>query len=173
MANTKKKIKKKKEELRVVPDSSWLLAKLNSKDRNHVSVESSLGAILPYRPAFYIPILVYMETLSALRRQRIAFSKCYKILNSFLETIHYFEEKKLTTKKLIEKHKSFSRLRISQLKGADFYIATEGLSLNAKILTCDKEMRDRVIKYYKQIYFLSDRAKSFPSELPRLMRDIQ
>lgn len=164
---------KHEKELKVLIESSWLTAKLDEDDENHVSVESSFGALKPYEPTFYIPILVYMETLSNLRRKRIPFNECNKILENFRKKINYRDERRIVFKHLIDKHKNFSRSKISQLKGVDFYIATEGLYLNAKILTCDKEMSDRVFKYYKQIYFISDRAKGKNSELPRLIKDIQ
>lgn len=163
-----------KVELRVVPDSSWLIAILDEKDTHHVPANSSFGAILPYNPIFYIPSLVYLETISRLRRvNKIPVKKCELKIGKFLQKINYKHSRLLEISEIIQKYKTFSRVKISKLHPLDFYIVTEGIVLDAKILTCDLRMYYYVKKYYKNIYFLTDKVKEKGSDLANLIENIQ
>jgi predicted nucleic acid-binding protein len=164
----------KKLELRVVPDSSWLIAILDEKDTHHVSANSSFGAMLPYEPIFYIPSLVYLETISRLIRiNKIPVKKCELKIGKFLQKISYRQSRLLEIPEIIQKYKTFSRVKISKLHPLDFYIVTEGIVLDAKILTCDLGMYYYVKKYYKNIYFLTDKVRDKGSDLANLIKDIQ
>lgn len=161
-------------ELRIVPDSSWLIAILDEKDTHHTPANSSFGAILPYNPVFYIPSLVYLETMSRLIRvNKITVKKCELKIGKFLQKINYRRSRLLEISGIIQKYRLFSRVKISKLHPLDFYIATEGIVLNAKILTCDLQMYHYVRKYYKNIYFLTDKVKKKKSDLANLIEDIQ
>lgn len=161
-------------EMKIVPDSSWLIAVLDEKDTHHIPATSSLGAILPYKPTFYIPAIVYLETLSRLIRvNKIPVKKCEQKIDRFLKSITYKHSSRLDISQIIEKYKAFSRVKISKLHPLDFYIATEGIFLGAKILTCDLRMYHYVRKYYSKIYFMTDKVKEKGSDLSNLIKDIQ
>lgn len=163
-----------KSEIRILPDSSWLIAILDEKDTHHIPTTSSLGAILPYKPVFYIPALVYLETISRLIRvNKIPVQKCEHKINKFLQKISYKHSKSLEIAEILKKYKTFSRVKISKLHPLDFYIVTEGIFLDAKILTCDIRMYYYVKKYYQKIYFLTDKVKERGSDLANLIKDIQ
>jgi len=167
-------IESDKKELRVVPDSSWLIAILDENDTHHTPADSSFGAIRPYKPIFYIPSLVYLETISRLIRvNKIPVKKCELKIGKFLQKIYYKQSGLLEIPQIIQKYKNFSRVKISKLHPLDFYIATEGIFLDAKILTCDVKMYYYVKKYYKNIYFLTDKVKEKGSDLANLIKDIQ
>lgn len=161
-------------ELRIVPDTSWLIAILDENDTHHTPANSSFGAIFPYNPVFYIPSLVYLETISRLIRvNKIPVQKCELRIEKFLRKINYKHSRLLEISEIIQKYKTFSRVKISKLHPLDFYIVAEGIILNAKILTCDLRMYYYVKKYYKKIYFLTDKVKEKSSDLANLIRDIQ
>jgi len=161
-------------EMRIVPDSSWLIAILDEKDTHHIPAASSLGAIFPSKPVFYIPALVYLETISRLIRvNKIPVKKCENKIERFLTKINYKHSQSLEISEILKKYKTFSRVKISKLHPLDFYIATEGVFLGAKILTCDVKMYYYVKKYYKNIYFLTDKVKEKGSDLANLIKNIQ
>ncbi len=163
-----------KVELRIVPDSSWLIAILDEKDTHHIPASSSLGAILPYKPIFYIPALVYLETISRLIRvNKIQVKKCEHKIDNLLQKINYKHSSSLAISEILRKYNTFSRVKISKLHPLDFYIATEGVFLDAKILTCDVRMYYYVNKYYPKIYFLTDKVKKKGNDLSKLIKDIQ
>ncbi|MEK7662067.1 MAG: type II toxin-antitoxin system VapC family toxin [Patescibacteria group bacterium] len=173
MAKKKKTKKHSKEKPEILLDSSWILAYMNEKDFNHNAAISSCGAILPYKPIFYIPSLVYLEVFSNLRRRKIPVKKCEKTLRDFWVKIDNRHQKSGPNKEgIIERYRIFSRVKISLLRPNDFLIATEGMRLGAKILTLDLEMYKKVYKYYKYIYYLADHSKNKESDLPRLISDI-
>lgn len=164
----------KKLELRIVPDSSWLIAILDDKDTHNIPANSSFGAILPYQPIFYIPALVYLETISRLIRvNKINVKKCEEKIQKFFSRINFKHSTSLEMSQILEKYKTFSRVKISKLHPLDFYIATEGIFLNAMILTCDLRMYQYVKKYYKNIYFMTDKVKEKGSDLANLINTIQ
>jgi len=161
-------------ELRIVPDSSWLIAILDEKDTHNVPASSSLGALLPYKPIFYIPALVYLETISRLIRvNKIPVTKCEEKIQKLLSKIRYKHSTLLDIKKILEKYKKFSRIKIAKLHPLDFYIVTDGIFLDAKILTCDLKMYQYVKKYYNNIYFMTDKVREKGSDLSNLIGDIQ
>ncbi len=161
-------------ELRILPDSSWLIAILDESDSHHIPVASSLGALSPYEPIFYIPALVYLETISRLIRvNKIPVKKCAQKIDRFLSKIKYKYSTTLEISDILEKYKTFSRVKISKMHPLDFYIATEGVFLDAKILTCDLKMYRYVRQYYKNIYFMTDKVIEKDSDLGSLIRDIQ
>lgn len=161
-------------ELKIMPDTSWLIALVDEKDSHHVPVKSSFGAIFPYNPTFYIPAVVYLETLSKLvRANKISPKKAYDKIQKVLEKINFKHSTKLGMDDIINKYKAFSRIKISKLTALDFYIVAEGISLEAKILTCDVHMYSIAKKYYNKIYFLTDKVKDYESELANLIRDVQ
>jgi predicted nucleic acid-binding protein len=160
--------------LRILPDSSWLVAILDSKDTHHVSALSSFGALAPYKPVFYLPALVYLETLSRLIRvNKLPVKKCADKISRFLDKVECRYSRELEIAEIIRKYKTFSRVKISKLHPLDFYIATEGIVLDAKILTCDLRMFNYVSRYYKKIYFMTDRVREKGSDLSALIKDIQ
>lgn len=161
-------------ELKVLPDSSWLIAALDENDSHHIPVASSIGAILPYEPVFYIPALVYLETISRLIRvNKIPVQKCEHKIDNFLKKINFKHSRLLEISDILKKYKTFSRVKISKLHPLDFYIVTEGILLDAKVLTCDVRMYHYVKKYYSKIYFLTDKIKEKDSDLSNLIKDIQ
>lgn len=163
-----------KRELRILPDSSWLIAMLDENDTHHIPASSSLGAILPYKPIFYIPALVYLETISRLIRiNKIQVKKCEHKIDNFLQKINYKHSRSLEIPEILRKYNTFSRVKISKLHPLDFYIATEGIFLDAKILTCDLRMYHYVNKYYPKIYFLTDKVAEKGSDLAKLIKDTQ
>ena len=166
---------KESQEIRIVPDTSWLVALLDEKDAHHVAAESSFGAVLPYKPVFYIPAIAYMETASRLIRVgKMSVKKCFELMDKkFLHRINYKHSTKLAIKDVVEKYKKFSRVKIKSLHPVDFHIATEGILLGAKILTCDLKMYEYVAKYYKEIYFVVDNAKKQKSGLGDLLQQFK
>jgi predicted nucleic acid-binding protein len=169
-----KTINSKKAELRIVPDSSWLIAVLDENDTHHIPANSSFGAMLPYNPIFYIPSLVYLETISRLIRvNKISVKKCEQKIGKFLSRVNYKHSRTLEIPEILSKYKKFSRVKLSKLHPIDFYIVTEGVFLAAKILTCDLKMYHYASKYYQNIYFMTDKIKQKNSDLANLIRDIQ
>jgi predicted nucleic acid-binding protein len=161
-------------ELRIVPDSSWLIAVLDENDTHHISAASSFGALLPYKPIFYIPALVYLETISRLIRiNKIPVVKCEQKIDKFFSKINYKHSRKLEISEILQKYKTFSRVKLSKLHPVDFYIVTEGMFLDAKILTCDVKMYLYAQKYYHKIYFMTDKVKGKNSDLASLIKDVQ
>jgi predicted nucleic acid-binding protein len=161
-------------ELKIFPDSSWLIAILDERDSHHKAAESSLGALLPYNPVFYVAPIVYMETMSKLiRKLRIPVRNCYDKIEKFFSNYQCRDKNILEKKEIVQKYKHFSRIKIKELTPIDFYIVSEGMLLNAKILTCDIKMYRTARKYYKDIYFLSDIVKNIKSDLGRLISDVQ
>ncbi len=167
-------MEEKIKELRIVPDSSWLIALIDEKDSHHIAAKSSVGAILPYKPVFYISAIVYLETISHfVRVNKISVKKSFDKIEKLLNSLNCRHSKSLELKEIVHKYKSFSRVKISKMRPMDFYIATEGIFLSAKILTCDIGMYKYVEKYYKDIYFLTDKVKNQISDLGRLIENIQ
>ncbi len=161
-------------EIRIVPDSSWLIALLDENDSHHIPTTASFGALLPYKPTFYIPALVYLESLSRLIRiNKMPVKKCVQKIDRFLSKIEYKHSRTLEISEILQKYKTFSRVKISKMHPLDFYIVTEGVFLNAKILTCDLKMYRYVRRYYKKIYFITDKVEEKDSDLGSLIRDIQ
>jgi len=164
-----------KTKLRIILDTSWLVAIIDEKDFHHTSVNSSLGALLPYHPLFYVPTVVFMEAMSRLIRvNKISVSKARKTILKLLGVeLHAIHESNMNYRDILEKYKTYSRIKIKSLKAIDFYIVTAGIGFNAKILTCDLPMYKSVKKYYKEIYFISDEVEAKESDLARLIHDIQ
>lgn len=161
-------------EVKVVPDSSWLVAIFDENDPHHIAATSSLGAIRPYGPTFFIPALAYLETISRLIRiNKIPVKKCVKKMSRLFSKTDCRYSRVFEISEIIEKYKRFSHMKISKMHPIDFYIATEGVFLNARILTCDVKMYEYVKKHYKNIYFITDMAKERSSDLPKLIKDIQ
>lgn len=78
MAN-KSQEKIDKADLLILPDTSWLVALIDEDDAHHIAAESSLGALMPYKPAFHVPVLVAMELASRLIRvNKSSVSTCKK-----------------------------------------------------------------------------------------------
>lgn len=99
-------------EIRIVPDSSWLIAILDEKDTHHISATSSLGAILPYKPVFYIPAIIYLETISRLIRvNKIQVQKCEHKIDKFLQKISYKHSKFLEIAEILKNIKLFHGLK--------------------------------------------------------------
>ena len=172
----KEKIPSSNKNIRVLPDSSWLVAILREKDSHHISALSALGALEPYSPTCFIPTIVVMEVMSQLiRKDKLSHTKAKdKLKKLFDKKLHPWHNKNLGVEDIMEKYKIFAKFRkINTLKSVDFYIASEGIGLDARILTCDIEMYKKVKKYYKKIYFLSDIVRDQKSDLARLIEDIQ
>ena len=56
----------------------------------------------------------------------------------------------------------------------DFLIATEALSINAKIITNDAKMYRNFKKTYKgTIFFVTDRVEGIKNETPKLLEHVQ
>ena len=162
------------DKLKIFPDSSWLIAILDENDSHHRAAKSSLGALLPYEPIFYIAPMVYMEILSrSIRKHGIPVKKCIERIKKFMSKIQYRNKTVFDIKEIGEKYKIFSRIKIKKLTPIDFYIVSEGMLLDANILTCDIKMYRTVKKYYNRIYFMSDVVKGIDSDLGRLISDIQ
>lgn len=144
-------------------------------DSHHKSALSSLGAIKPYKPIFYITPIVYLEVMSRLiKKKKISVKKCHDKIQKFLSGIEYKHKTSLDLTEITQKFKAFSRIKISKkLSAIDFYVVAEGIALDAKILTCDLNMYHIAKKYYKNIYFLTDQLKNQKSDLSRLINDIQ
>lgn len=162
-------------EFRIFPDSSWLIAVIDEADSHHKAALSSLGAMKPYKPIFYITPIVYLETMSRLiKKRKIAVKKCYDKIQKFLSNIEYKHKTNLDLAEINQKFKDFSRVKISKnLSSIDFYVVAEGILLDARILTCDVNMHRIATKYYDKIYFLTDKVKDKESDLGRLISDIQ
>ena len=176
--NEEKRVDPGKEESKIIllPDTSWLVAILDEKDSHHVAAQSSLGALMPYKPAFHVPILASIETMSRLIRvNKMSVSICRKkVLDLFANTLHAkgasrtykFEE-------ILDRYDKWKRKEVKNLTAVDFCIVTEGIGLEAKILTCDLKMYKSAKKYYQDIYFMSDMVEAQESDLARLIHDIQ
>ncbi len=166
---------KQSAKLEVLPDSSWLIAVIDDKDSHHKAALSSLGAMKPYKPMFYVAPIVYLETISRLiTKNNLAVKKCYDKVQKFISSIDYKHKTGLDLGEVEHKFKTFSRIRISKkLSAVDFYVVAEGMLLEAKILTCDLKMYRVAKDYYEQIYFLTDQVKGYKSDLGRLISDIQ
>jgi len=161
--------------LRMFPDSSWLIAIIDDTDSHHTAALSSVGALKPYKPIFYIAPIVYLETMSRLiKKKKITVKKCYDKVEKFLSSIQCKEKTSLDLTEIVQKFKTFSRIKISKnLSPIDFYVVAEGILLSAKILTCDFGMYNVAKKYYDKIYLLTDQLKDKLSDLGRLINDIQ
>ncbi len=160
----------------ILPDTSWLVAILDEKDSHHTAATSSLGALLPYKPKFYVPVLVALELMSRLIRVnkipvKSARSKILRLIGEKL-TAHG-RVKKHSFDEIFDNYIKCSRQEIKKLTAIDFLVVTEGIALDAKILTCDLKMYNSTKKYYKAIYFMSDKVSSQGSDLGRLIYDIQ
>jgi predicted nucleic acid-binding protein len=165
-----------KVELLIVPDTSWLVAVIDENDSHHVSAESSLGALLPYQPSFHVPIMAFMETISRLIRvNKMSVKKAQEKTLKFVGKRLHAKGASTTfnVENILEKYKIYSRIKIKSLTTIDFFIVTEGIGLNAKILTCDLKMYRAAKKYYKHIYFMTDKVEKQKSDLARLIFGIQ
>lgn len=168
--------KPKDNKVLLLADTSWLVAILDEKDSHHIAAKSSLGAVLPYEPAFHVPILASIETMSRLIRvNKISVTKCKeKIIGLLGNTLNAKgASRKYEFKEILETYDVFNRKEIKSLTAIDFCIVTEGIGLRAKILTCDLKMYRSAKKYYKDIYFMSDKVEAQESDLARLIHDIQ
>lgn len=160
----------------ILPDTSWLVAILDEKDSHHVAAESSLGALLPYKPIFYIPVLAAMETISRLIRvNKMSVKECRKKVSKLFSAKLKAQgaSRVYSFKEILNIYDKLSRKEIKKLTAIDFSIVTEGITLNAKILTCDVQMYRVTKKYYKEIYFMTDKVDAQESDLARLIHDIQ
>lgn len=168
--------KKADERILILPDSSWLVANLDEKDSHHTAAASSLGALLPYKPLFHVPILASIETMSRLIRvNKISVSACKKLVLDFLgDRLHAKGARKIFDfREILNRYNLWSRKEIKKLTAIDFCIVTEGIGLGAKILTCDFRMYKTAKKYYTNIYFMTDKTEACESDLSRLIHDIQ
>lgn len=167
---------KEPKRITILTDTSWLVALLDENDSHHVSAKSALGAMLPYKPIFHVPILVSIETMSRLIRvNNISVAKCKKmVLDLIGNTLHAKGASQMYEfKEILNRYESWKNKEIKNLTAIDFCIATEGIGLGAKILTCDLKMYRSVKKTYKEIYFISDKLDAQESDLARLIFDIQ
>ncbi|MEK7515041.1 MAG: hypothetical protein AAB608_01510 [Patescibacteria group bacterium] len=159
----------------ILADTSWVVAVLDEKDSHHISAESSLGALLPYKPSFHVPVLAALETMSKLIRvNKISVKKCRKkILDLLGGKLHAYGRRPLNFSEILARYEGYSRKDMKSLTAIDFCIATEGIGLGAKILTCDLKMYKIVKRYYDEIYFMSDIVDAQKSDLARLIHSIQ
>ncbi len=166
---------KSQDELKLFLDSSWLIAIIDESDSHHTAALSSLGALKPYKPTFYITPIIYLETISRLiKKKKISVRKCHDIIRKFLSSVNYKHKTGLDLDEIDEKFSKFSRIKISKkLSSVDFYVVAEGILLDAMILTCDLNMFRISQKYYEKIYFLTDQVENKDSDLGRLISDIQ
>ncbi len=160
----------------LLTDTSWLIALLDETDSHHISAKSSLGAVTPYSPVFHVPILSSIEAMSRLIRvNKMSVTKCKK---KFLDLVGKTLRAKGANrtydfKEILGRYDTWKRKEVKKLTAIDFCIATEGMSLGAKILTCDLKMYKSVKKYYREIYFMTDKVEAQESDLARLIHDIQ
>lgn len=76
-------------------------------------------------------------------------------------------------KEILENYAKYSKKSIKNLTTIDFCVVTEGIGLEAKILTCDLKMYNATKKHYGNIYFVTDKVGKQTSDLGRLIQDIQ
>ena len=160
----------------ILPDTSWLVAILDERDSHHVAAKSSLGALLPYKPAFHVPILAAIETISRLIRvNNMSVTNCKKKFLNLVGSKLKAEgaSRNYEFGEILKRYATWSRKSIRSLTAVDFCIVTEGIGLGAKILTCDLKMYRSAKKYYNAIYFMTDKVQAQQSDLARLIRDIQ
>lgn len=74
---------------------------------------------------------------------------------------------------ILNRYDFWARKKIKNLTAIDFLIVTEGIVLEAKILTCDLKMYRSTKTYYENIYFMTDKVDAQESDLARLIRDMQ
>jgi predicted nucleic acid-binding protein len=179
-AKGKKRKPKKKmgpKMIKILPDSNWVISLLNPDDVHHAHVKACFGMLLPLKPTFYVATVVVMETMTTL------IGKCGYTVKKARETIyknfinkldgHHKSEGPIELGEVLAKYGAFSKARkIKKLTTMDFYIVTEGLLLDARILTSDKKMYKTVKPTYKKIYLISDKVKNLKSDLPRLTHDV-
>lgn len=168
--------KKSDKKVIILADTSWVVAILDEKDSHHIAAESSLGALLPYQPSFHVPVLAAIETMSKLIRvNKISVKQCRKKILDFLGgKLHaHGVRTNLNFPEILKKYELYSRKKMRRLTAVDFCIVTEGIGLEAKILTCDLKMYKIAKQYYDEIYFMSDKVDAQESDLARLIHDIQ
>ena len=160
----------------IVLDTSWLVAILDEKDSHHTAAESSLGALLPYKPIFHIPVVAATETMSRLIRVNgISVKECKKkVLALFGNKLKADGANRVYDfREILKIYETWSRKKVKNLTANDFLIVTEGIALGAKILTCDLRMYRVLKKYYPDVYFMTDQVEGQESDLSRLIKDIQ
>lgn len=158
MADEAPKPEPKKEEpwLPVVLDTSVLFSYVCDTDVHHLSVESALGAIKPYKVGLCIPAVVLLEVMAKLiRQEKLTVSEAEKRLEKKLQShaIRY-ESKRVTYKVIIGRYKEYAKSDVSKLKGIDFYIVIEAIGLGGLLLTCDQEMYDKAKTRHKNTFLL-------------------
>jgi|GEM_PF-1535590 predicted nucleic acid-binding protein len=160
----------------ILTDTSWLVAILDEKDVHHIAATSSLGALIPYKPYFLVPVLAAAETMSRLIRvNKKSVKVCRHELSDLLAGKLQASGRitKLDFNEILTRYESWSRKKIKNMTAIDFFIVTEGIAAKAKILTCDLKMYSYAKKYYHDIYFMTDQTSAKESDLGRLIQDIQ
>ncbi len=173
-----KRIKKRKKKIidpvKILPDSSVFVALIDKKDSHHESVKSLFDFINNYKYHLMIYSIVIIETISRLISKGWTVGgaiKSFANVHDLLSKGEVYEGGNITPEEILKRFKNFNRAKIRFLKSGDFMIMSEGILLDALILTTDKQAYKDVKKYYKNIYFVSDKAKKVKSDLPKFIGD--
>ncbi|MBU6371051.1 type II toxin-antitoxin system VapC family toxin, partial [Patescibacteria group bacterium] len=172
MDEDKKEEQKEESGIYILLDTSVLFAYVHEKDAHHLSVESALGAIKPYKPRICIPSVVLLETMGKLIREgKKSVAQAKKILEDKLKEFDTrFEHRSINHKIILDRYKGYSKSDVSKLKAIDFYIVVEAISISACLLTCDKEMYEKTKSKHKKIFYLGDNTKT---QLPKLIKEVE
>lgn len=152
-------VRPKIKKIKILMDTSFLLSYV-LKDQNYLAVAALVGYLKPQHQYFdlYIPNFVFFELISKLKKH-YRFSKAKEMIDHLFDDINsknvYVGGIELSMLETYERYKLFSRKKISSiLKGNDFMIATEGITSEALILTCDKQFYKNCRKIYKGTYLV-------------------
>lgn len=162
--------KKALSDVRVMLDTSVLLAYVNERDTHHLSVASALGAIKPYVPSILIPSVVLMEVMGKLiKRNKCTSASAEKLLKKALREFDARHEiAELNRDYILDRYKEYAKGNLHTLSGVDFYIAVEAISADAILLTCDVEMHGKTRSRHAKTFLLA----AGKSELARLVKHL-
>lgn len=140
----------------VLLDSSFLVATISKGDVFHHDAVYIFRKILENKRdvRIVVPSLVFYETIVTLYKKSESKTKIEKWMWKFLRSDLIINVSQIETGafKMCDKIKY---PQIAGLKTQDFIISSVGMDYQAQILTFDKEIRKRIWKIYKDIYYCS------------------
>jgi predicted nucleic acid-binding protein len=158
----------------VVEDTSFVVAVLDSRDTYHPDAIFAFQQILSRKDKvqILIPPMVLYETIVTMRRkgttQATLEDRVMKLVNIKNITVIALSEMSAL------KHAK-SLLNLDQgtaLRTHDFLIASTAMEFEAKILTFDKQLKEKCSKHYPEVYYcssiggLTDETTAFMAALP-------
>lgn len=166
------------EAVKILPDTSFLVALAISTDVHNRSAESLLGALLPYNPTFYITNIVVAETVGKImKRENISAKKAIDRFKNIFSKLPGARRGGaiMNWQQMFDRYTRFSRkTTFRKLDTNDFVVVTEGILLGAKIITCDTKMFKIASAFVpKCIYYVSDAATKTKDESTALIAEVK